>query len=121
MGVFSDTQKRLWPIYGAMQSWGGDTGVRCNVTAKGRVTLYRKNIAAGNLAELAFEVKSMAARAGDTEDGARAAVNELFLATGQPVKIDPRHKWPRVGLSKSEHIDILIAGLERYFDLPSVA
>lgn len=118
MGVFSTVQERLRPIYGAMQKWNSGNGVRCTVDAKGRVTLYSKNLAPGNLAELAFEIKTMAARAGKTEASANDLVEQMKKATGQPVNIDPQHKWPRVGLSKPEHIDILVDGLMRYFNIP---
>lgn len=117
MGVFKTAQERLHPIYGALQPWDSGNGVRCTNELKGRVTLYSKNIASGNLAELAFEIPTMAARAGETEESARALVEEMKKATGQDVNIDPVWRWPRVGLSKKEHVDLVVDKLSAYFKL----
>lgn len=117
MGVFSTAQERLHPIYGALQTWDSGNGVRCTNESRGRITLYSKNLASGNLAELAFEIPTMAARAGKTEDSAKALVDEMKQATGQDVNIDPVWRWPRVGLSKKEHIDLIVEKLSAYFNL----
>lgn len=117
MGVFDTARQRLAEIYGALQLWKSENGVRCTKAAKGRVTLYSKNLAAGNLAELAFEIPTMAARAGTSEDHAQQVVDELKKATGQPVNIDPRWRWPRVGLSKPEHVDLVVDGLKKFYGI----
>ncbi|WP_236202084.1 hypothetical protein [Pseudomonas pseudonitroreducens] len=115
MGVFSTAQERLESIYGKMQRWDSGNGVRCTNDVKGHVTLYSKNLASGNLAELAFEINGLAARAGRTTTEAKAFLESLRCATGQPVNIDPRHKWPRVGFAKQEHVDLVISALAEYF------
>ncbi|MFK3971142.1 hypothetical protein ACI2KS_10490 [Pseudomonas sp. NPDC087358] len=117
MSVFTTAQERLNPIYGAMQTWDSGNGVRCINESKGRVTLYSKNLASGNLAELAFEISTMAARAGETQDSAKALVDEMRKSTGQDVNIDPVWRWPRVGFSKKEHVDLVVDKLSAYFKL----
>lgn len=119
MGLFSSAQELLYPIYGAMQKLSSGNGVRCVNDSKGRVTLYSKMLASGNLAELAFDIKSMAARAATTEAAARALVEEMRTATGQPVNIDPDNKWPRVGFSKIAHVVVVAEQLSAFFNLSS--
>lgn len=111
MGVFSDAQAQLSELLGAAQPLDSKNGVRFRSGSKGLATLYSRNIASGNLAELAFEVANFAAKAGQSEASITSLVERLRLETGQLVIIDPQHKWPRVGLSKKEHVDIVISAI----------
>ena len=111
MGVFSDAQAQLSELLGAAQPLDSKNGVRFRSGSKGLATLYSRNIAAGNLAELAFEVANFAAKAGQSEASIASLVERLRLETGQLVNIDPQHKWPRVGLSKKEHVGIVISAI----------
>ncbi|MBT8768732.1 hypothetical protein [Metapseudomonas boanensis] len=117
MGVFKSAHEQLESIYGKLNPLQSGTGVRCTDDAKGHVTLYSKNLAPGNLAELAFEIETMALRAKKTPTDAKDFIERLRLATGQPVSINPRWKWPRVGLSKPEHVDLVVKELKTYFGL----
>lgn len=119
MGLFSSAQELLYPIYGAMQKLSSGNGVRCVNDSKGRVTLYSKMLASGNLAELAFDIQSMAARAATTEAAARALVEEMRTATGQLVNIDPNNNWPRVGFSKIAHVVVVAEQLSAFFNSSS--
>jgi len=111
MGVFSDAQEQLSELLGAAQPLDSRNGVRFRSGSKGLATLYSRNIASGNLAELAFEVANFAAKAGQSAASITSLVERLRLETGQLVSIDPQHKWPRVGLSKKEHVDIVISAI----------
>ena len=111
MGVFSDAQEQLSELLGAAQPLDSRNGVRFRSGSKGLATLYSRNIASGNLAELAFEVANFAAKAGQSSASITSLVERLRLETGQLVSIDPQHKWPRVGLSKKEHVDIVISAI----------
>ena len=115
MGVFNDAQVQLSEFLGAAQPLDSKKGVRFRSGAKGLATLYSRNLASGNLAEVAFEVANFAAKAGKSEASIISLIDRLRLETGQLVKIDPTHKWPRVGLSKKEHVDILISAISLIF------
>ncbi len=117
MGLFSVAQQLLYPIYGAMQKLRSGNAVRCTLESKGRVTLYSENLASGNLAELAFDIPSMAARAGKTKASAKALVDEMSKGTGQPVNIDPNQRWPRVGFATIDHVHLVIEKLSAYLQL----
>ena len=111
MGVFSDAQAQLSELLGVAQPLDSGNGVRFRTGSTRFATLYSHNLASGNLAEIAFEVKNLAAKAEQSENSMASLVERLRLETGQPVNIDPQHKWPRVGLSKKEHVDIVISAI----------
>ena len=111
MGVFSDAQAQLSELFGVGQPLMSGNGVRFRSGSTGLVTLYSRNLASGNLAEIAFKVKNLAAKAGQSEDSMASLVERLRLETGQTVSINTNYKWPRIGLSKKEHVDIVISAI----------
>lgn len=115
MGIFSDAQMQLSELLGAAQPLDSKNGARFRSGSKGLVTLYSRNIASGNLAEVAFEVANLAAKSGLSEVFIASLIERLRLETGQLVNTDPIHKWPRVGLSKKEHVDMVISAVSSIF------
>ena len=117
MDLFITAQELLQPIYGPLQSLKSGNGVRFTKSSRGRATLYSGKLAAGNFAELAFEIPTTARRAGTSEVEASAFIEELRVATGQSVNINRKLKWPRVGMAKVEHLHQVVEKLSAFFNL----
>lgn len=113
MGVFSTAQEQLEGLFGKAQPLASNNGVRFRSGSKGLITLYSRNIASGNLAEMAFEVTNLAARAGTAESEIKSLIAELSIKTGQNVSIDPKFNWPRVGLANLGHVDLVLEALSK--------
>lgn len=111
MGVYSDALAQFSELLGAAQPLVSNNGVRFRPKSKGLVTLYSRQLAAGNLVEVAFQVANLAVKAGQSEASIVSLIDRLRLETGQAVNSNPQHKWPRVGLSKKEHVEIVIAAV----------
>ncbi|WP_263142048.1 hypothetical protein [Pseudomonas sp. RIT-PI-AD] len=114
MGLFTDLQKDLVVLIGNGEKLSSGNGIRYRLKGKGVLTAYSRDIADGNLAELAFEEKELSFISGLSEDELLRQIDQLRLETGQPVKINPTHKWPRVGLSTSHHVSLVVKALSRW-------
>lgn len=114
-GVYEVARERLEGIYGRLSELESGTGARCSRAVKGKITLYRKDIASGNKAEIAFDVSSMAARAGQTEASVKAFLRQLQSQASGKSQPNPRFNWPRVGLSTHAHVEMVVEALKTYF------
>lgn len=88
------------------------TGARVQSAKKGKMTIYHRNIAAGNQAEIAFDVPSLAARIRLSESETISFLAELKLLTGRPVELNRQYLWPRVGFATDEHVTKVIHALK---------
>lgn len=112
--IFDSLVNRLPVHFGTAQPLASGSGVRFQSAKRGKLTVYHANLAAGNLAEIAFEPVTMARRLSMTERELRALVGDLRSMTGRDVSPDTRFNWPRVGLAEAAHVEALIAALEKY-------
>jgi hypothetical protein len=83
-------------------------GVRFTSPKKGKATVYHSNVAAGNQAEVAFEVVSMSNRLAISEGEFRSFVADLRASTGRSVDPNPQHGWPRVGVATDRDVSIIV-------------
>ena len=110
--IYSRALSELATIFGSsFSNLESGTGARVQSAKKGKMTIYHRDIAAGNMAEVAFDVPSLAARFNLSESQTTAVLTQLKLLTGQPVALNPRYQWPRVGFSTAEHITKVIHAL----------
>ena len=96
---------------GAPQGLESGNGARFTSARKGKATVYHRDIASGNRAEMAFHRASMAARLGMSEAEFGTAVEQWRRQTGCPVQINQQHLWPRVGFSSLEQVSTLLRTL----------
>lgn len=82
-------------------------GARFKFAARGKATVYHRQIASGNQAEVAFEVESMALRLRMSQTAFLTFVSQLKAATGRPVEMNPIHNWPRVGVATLLHVALI--------------
>ena len=99
----------LAPLLGAAKDHGSDTGARFTSSRKGKATVYHANISPGNHAEVAVDIPSNAARLGITEREMREQIVSARAATGRKVETNAQYNWPRIGLSSSDHIPIVLS------------
>jgi len=116
VGIFDEMRTGLKGLFGTSEALPSGNGVRFRSVSKGSVTLYSKDISDGNIAELAFDTKTISHGTGLSDVQVLAAVSALSCITGCPVKIHPKFKWPRVGLSRPEHVQQVLAGVARLFE-----
>jgi len=84
-----------------------ETGVRFKSAAKGKATVYHTGVAAGNGAEVAFDVGSMALRFQMSEGEFKTFAADLQTATRRPVEPNTQFNWPRVGLASEAHVALV--------------
>lgn len=87
------------------------TGSRFKSSRKGKATVYHSGIAAGNQAEVAFEVESMARRLAIPPTVFRALIAELRATTGRPVEPNPQYNWPRIGVASQSDVNLVAEAL----------
>jgi hypothetical protein len=87
------------------------TGSRFKSSRKGKATVYHSGIAAGNQAEVAFEVESMAQRFNISPTEFRAFVAQLRAATGRLVEPNPQYNWPRIGVASQADVSLVVETL----------
>src|ERR1700694_3888528 len=97
--VYDTTVREFRELFGAPADLETGSGTRFTSGAKGKVTIYHRDIAAGNGAEVAFEVKSLGKRMGESENVVRRFISELKTLTGREVDLNAKHNWPRVGIA----------------------
>lgn len=98
---------------GASSPLDSGSGVRFKSPRRGNATLYHGNIAPGNQAEVAFEVKSMARHLRMTEGEFRSFVAKLRASTGRPVEPNTQYNWPRVGVASESHVTLIGEAFQR--------
>ncbi|MFT3961624.1 hypothetical protein [Propionivibrio sp.] len=98
----------LSTLLGRPQLLTSGNGARFTSATKGKVTVYHRDIAAGNQTEVAFHIVSMAHRLGTSESEFRALVQVWKQQTGRSVQMNQQYIWPRVGLSSPEQAATLI-------------
>lgn len=82
-------------------------GARFKLASRGKATVYHKQIALGNQAEVAFEVESMAQRLQMSQAAFLIFVAWLRAATARPVEMNATHNWPRVGVKTMLHVEFI--------------
>ncbi len=87
------------------------TGSRFKSMRKGKATVYHSGIAAGNQAEVAFEVESMAQRLQVSPTEFRAFVAQLRAVTGRMVEPNPQYNWPRIGVASQTDVNVIVEAL----------
>lgn len=102
--IYSKAVSELSTIFGAFSNLDSGTGARTTSAKKGKMTIYHRNIAAGNSAEIAFEIESIGTKLKLNETETRGFLADLKSLTGRPVELNARYQWPRVGLSKDEDV-----------------
>ena len=111
--IYTRALCELSTIFGALSNLESGTGARVQAAKKGKLTIYHRNIATGNQAEIAFDVPSLAGRLGVSEAETLTLLSQLKAVTGRPVELNPRYQWPRVGLATDEHVTRVIAALKQ--------
>lgn len=113
--VFDSLVSMLTAHFGTASALDSGNGVRFKSARKGKATVYHRDVADGNHAEVAFEVASMAERLRMPQDQFRTFVSQLRVATGRPVETNQQFKWPRVGVTSEAHVMAIREALERKF------
>lgn len=111
--VYNRAMSELKTIFGRFNDLPSGNGARIQAAKRGKMTIYHQSIAAGNQAELAFDVQSFGERLGLTESDTRAFLSQLRATTGRPVEINAQYEWPRVGLATEEHVIKVIAAIKQ--------
>jgi len=111
--IYDSALTDLATIFGSHDDLESGTGARFKSNKKGKLTIYHRNIAAGNSAEIAFEVDSFAARFKLSASEAAAFLARLKAATGRQVEINPRFQWPRVGLATAADVVTVLDALKQ--------
>lgn len=111
--IYNRAVSELSTIFGALHDLESGTGARATSAKKGKLTIYHRNIAAGNSAEIAFEVESIGARLNLNEAQTETFLAKLKTSTGRPVELNPRFQWPRVGLSQDEDVIKVIEAIRQ--------
>jgi len=65
--VYNRAMSELKTIFGRFNDLPSGNGARIQAAKKGKMTIYHQSIAAGNQAEIAFDVQSFGERLGLTE------------------------------------------------------
>lgn len=117
MGLFSDLQMELEKIIGKGEKLSSGNGVRYRTRGTGLLTAYSRDIADGNLVELAFEVNGLSAVTELDLETLEQQIDHLRQQTGQPVEINNIHRWPRVGLANGDHASVVLATLSTWFSV----
>jgi len=115
--VFESARLLLVEIYGSLSEVESGTSVRCKRAEKGKITLYRSKLAPGNRGEIAFDVDSMAARAGKSSSETREFLTELKSVNGRPTERNIKYDWPRVGFSNIEEAQFIALRLRHFFGM----
>ncbi|KIQ07291.1 hypothetical protein RU03_26565 [Pseudomonas simiae] len=115
--VFESARLLLVEIYGSLSTVESGSSMRCKRLSKGKITLYRSGLAPGNRGEIAFDVESMAVRAGKSATEVRRFLAELKAANGRPTERNLRYDWPRVGFSNIEEAQLIALRLRYFFGL----
>jgi hypothetical protein len=118
--VFEGARRLLVEIYGSLSEVESGSSLRCKRADKGKITLYRSGLAPGNRGEIAFEVSSMAARAGKSTAETELFLRELKATNGRPTERNLRYDWPRVGFSNIEEAQFIAVRLQHFFGLVEV-
>lgn len=109
--VYNRAMSELATIFGRFNDLPSGNGARIQAAKKGKMTIYHQSIAAGNQAEIAFDIPSFSERLGLTESETLAFLSQLRATTGRPVQINAHFKWPRVGLATDEHVAKVISAI----------
>jgi hypothetical protein len=115
--VFESARLLLVEIYGSLSPVESGSSLRCRRLNKGKITLYRNGLAPGNRGEIAFDVDSMAARAGRSAIEVKRFLAELKATNGRPTERNLRYDWPRVGFSNVEEAQFIALRLKHFFGL----
>lgn len=115
MNVFSEMKAELERLFNHSEALDSGNGIRFRSPTKGSVTLYNKEIADGNLAEIAFGIQSICKATKRSESEVLQIIKELETATGRLVKINATFKWPRVGMSEKEHVSTIASRLSQFY------
>lgn len=115
--VFECARLLLIDIYGSLSALESGSGLRCKRADRGKITLYRARLAAGNRGEIAFDVESMAARAGKSTAETEQFLAELKAVNGRPTERNLQYDWPRVGFSTIEEAQFIALRLKHFFGL----
>jgi hypothetical protein len=118
--VFESARLLLVDIYGSLSALESGNGLRCTSAAKGKITLYRSGLASGNRGEIAFDVESMAARAGKSNVETERFLAELKATNGRRTEQNLRYDWPRVGFSTTEEAQFIALRLKHFFGLADI-
>jgi hypothetical protein len=118
--VFEVARRLLVEIYGSLSEVESGSSLRCKRADKGKITLYRTGVAPGNRGEIAFEVSSMAARAGKSVSQTERFLADLKATNGRPIERNLRYDWPRVGFSNIEEAQFIALRLQHFFRLTEV-
>ena len=110
--VFDALVAGLTVHFGTGHPLDSGTGVRFQLSKRGKLTAYHTNIATGNQAEIAFEPGTVAKRLAMTERELRSLIGELRTKTGRGVSPDPQFNWPRVGLADTRDVELVLAAIE---------
>lgn len=109
--IFDQLVTDLAAMFGAFHPLESGTGVRFQSANKGKLTIYHRNIALGNAAEIAFEVESIATRMKLGERETRLWLQKLAATSGRPVNLHPRYQWPRVGIASAQDIEAVVQAM----------
>jgi RNA 3'-terminal phosphate cyclase len=118
--VFESARLLLVEIYGSLSAVESGTSLRCKRADKGKITLYRSGFAPGNRGEIAFDVESMAGRAGKSIIETERFLAELKATNGRPTEQNLQYDWPRVGFSTIEEAQFIALRLKHFFGLTEV-
>lgn len=107
--IFDHLREQLAATIGGSEDLGSGSGTRFRSVRFGRCTVYRRPVAAGNGAEVAFHPQSLASAAGMSEADSLLAIHRLQAATGREININPQHRWLRVGVATADDVERVIA------------
>jgi len=102
--IYLFAASELSSIFGSHSDLESGNGTRFKAASRGKVTVYHADISPGNRAEIAFEPQSFAARLGISEPQAIRILKDLREMTGQPVQLNQRFKWHRVGIANRQQV-----------------
>lgn len=111
--IYESALAELATIFGSHDNLESGSGARFKSAKKGKLTIYHRDIASGNSAEIAFELDSIAARFKLSASEAATFLARLKAATGRPVEINPRFQWPRVGLATAADVATVLNALKQ--------
>lgn len=74
----------------------------------GTITIYHTELAAGNQAEITFNVQPISSSYGIAPAKLNALLDECRKLTGRPTEVNKLQNWPRIGLATEEDVTLVM-------------
>ena len=103
--IYDKLVAQLVPTLGLPRQLVNKTGTR--FLRNGSVTVYHSEIAAGNHAEMAFNIHPVATRFGLSAQAVNDFITECQVMTGCAVETNKQQDWPRIGIASDEHLTLV--------------